>query len=39
MNRYYNTDFDYSKAQPVESIGTSALRHSPLYLGKPWFAG
>jgi GT2 family glycosyltransferase len=23
MNRYYNTDFDYSKAQPVESIGTS----------------
>ena len=24
MNRYYNTDFDYSKAQPVESIGTSA---------------
>jgi len=24
MNRYYNTDFDYSRAQPVESIGTSA---------------
>ena len=24
MNRYYNTDLDYSKAQPVESIGTSA---------------
>ncbi|MGA3055779.1 MAG: glycosyltransferase family 2 protein [Candidatus Korobacteraceae bacterium] len=24
MNRYYNTDFDYSKPQPVESIGTSA---------------
>jgi GT2 family glycosyltransferase len=24
MNRYYNTDFDYSQAQPVESIGTSA---------------
>ena len=24
MNRYYNTDFDYSKAQPVESVGTSA---------------
>ena len=24
MNRYYNTDFDYSKAQSVESIGTSA---------------
>jgi GT2 family glycosyltransferase len=24
MNRYYNTDFDYSKAQAVESIGTSA---------------
>jgi len=23
MNRYYNTDFDYSRAQPVESIGTS----------------
>ena len=23
MNRYYNTDLDYSKAQPVESIGTS----------------
>jgi hypothetical protein len=23
MNRYYNTDFDYSKVQPVESIGTS----------------
>ncbi len=23
MNRYYNTDFDYSAAQPVESIGTS----------------
>ncbi|MGB8770008.1 MAG: glycosyltransferase family 2 protein [Candidatus Korobacteraceae bacterium] len=22
-NRYYNTDFDYSQAQPVESIGTS----------------
>lgn len=30
MNRYYNTDFDYSKVQPVESIGTSAyvLRRS-----------
>jgi GT2 family glycosyltransferase len=24
MDRYYNTDFDYSKAQRVESIGTSA---------------
>jgi GT2 family glycosyltransferase len=24
MNRYYATDFDYSKAQPVESIGTTA---------------
>ena len=24
MNRYYNTDFDYSKAQQVESIGTTA---------------
>jgi GT2 family glycosyltransferase len=24
MNRYYNTDFDYSKVQTVESIGTSA---------------
>jgi GT2 family glycosyltransferase len=24
MNRYYNTDFDYSRAQPVQSIGTSA---------------
>ena len=23
MNRYYNTDFDYSKAQPVQSVGTS----------------
>ena len=23
MNRYYNTDFDYSKVQVVESIGTS----------------
>jgi len=23
MNRYYNTDFDYSRAQKVESIGTS----------------
>jgi GT2 family glycosyltransferase len=23
MNRYYNTDFDYSKAQQVESVGTS----------------
>jgi len=23
MNRYYNTDLDYSKAQPVQSIGTS----------------
>src|SRR5271165_4733385 len=23
MNRYYNTDFDYSQAQQVESIGTS----------------
>jgi len=23
MDRYYNTDFDYSKAQRVESIGTS----------------
>jgi GT2 family glycosyltransferase len=30
MNRYYNTDFDYSKAQQVQSIGTSAyvLRRS-----------
>jgi len=30
MNRYYNTDFDYSQAQPVESIGTSVyvLRRS-----------
>ncbi len=30
MNRYYNTDFDYSKVQTVESIGTSAyvLRRS-----------
>jgi GT2 family glycosyltransferase len=25
MNRYYNTNFDYSKAQPVESIGTSVF--------------
>ncbi len=24
MNRYYNTDFDYSRAQQVDSIGTSA---------------
>ncbi len=24
MNRYYNTDFDYSQAQAVQSIGTSA---------------
>ena len=24
MNRYYNTDFDYAKTQPVQSIGTSA---------------
>ncbi len=24
MNRYYNTNFDYSRTQPVESIGTSA---------------
>ena len=24
MNRYYNTDFDYGKTQPVQSIGTSA---------------
>ncbi len=24
MNRYYNTDFDYSKTQQVESVGTSA---------------
>lgn len=24
MNRYYNTDFDYSQPQTVESIGTSA---------------
>lgn len=24
MNRYYNTDFDYSKVQMVQSIGTSA---------------
>ena len=24
MNRYYATEFDYSKAQPVESIGTTA---------------
>jgi len=24
MDRYYNTDFDYSKAQAVQSIGTSA---------------
>jgi GT2 family glycosyltransferase len=24
MNRYYNTNFDYSRAQPVDSIGTSA---------------
>jgi GT2 family glycosyltransferase len=23
MNRYYNTDFDYSRPQPVQSIGTS----------------
>lgn len=30
MNRYYNTDFDYSRAQPVDSIGTSCyvLRRS-----------
>ena len=25
MNRYYNTDFDYSRAQQVESVGTTAL--------------
>lgn len=24
MKRYYNTNFDYSQAQRVESIGTSA---------------
>ncbi len=24
INRYYNTDFDYSRAQPVQSIGTTA---------------
>jgi GT2 family glycosyltransferase len=24
MNRYYNADFDYSQAQKIESIGTSA---------------
>jgi GT2 family glycosyltransferase len=24
MNRYYNTDFDYTKAQKVDSIGTTA---------------
>lgn len=24
MNRYYNTDFDYSRAQAVDSLGTSA---------------
>jgi GT2 family glycosyltransferase len=24
MNRYYNTNFDYARVQPVESIGTSA---------------
>jgi GT2 family glycosyltransferase len=24
MNRYYNADFDYSRAQPVQSIGTSS---------------
>jgi hypothetical protein len=24
MNRYYNTDFDYSRPQRVESVGTSA---------------
>jgi GT2 family glycosyltransferase len=24
MNRYYNTDFDYSRTQQVQSIGTSA---------------
>src|SRR5271165_2082785 len=24
MNRYYTTEFDYSEAQPVESIGTTA---------------
>jgi len=24
LDRYYNTDFDYSRAQPVDSIGTSA---------------
>lgn len=24
MNRYYNTNFDYDKAQPVDSIGTSS---------------
>jgi len=30
MNRYYNTDFDYSRAQQVQSIGTSlfVLRRS-----------
>jgi GT2 family glycosyltransferase len=30
MNRYYNTDFDYSQSQPVESIGTTVyvLRRS-----------
>lgn len=30
MDRYYNTHFDYSKAQPVDSIGTTAyvLRRS-----------
>ena len=30
MNRYYNTDFDYSQAQQVDSLGTSAymLRRS-----------
>ncbi len=30
MNRYYNTDLDYTRAQPVDSIGTSAyvLRRS-----------
>ena len=30
MNRYYNTDFDYSRAQQVQSIGTTAyiLRRS-----------
>jgi GT2 family glycosyltransferase len=25
MNRYYNTDFDYSKAQQVQSVGTSVF--------------